>query len=91
MDLTVTFSEASRLIDTEFSEGQVVNTSVIFGEVQAVNISKYDGDYVIIPKAVGQMLPTKDKVMKDNVTVEKIPYAEVTNNSGGTTATIGGD
>jgi hypothetical protein len=34
-------------------------------------------------------LPTKDKVLTDNMVIEKIPYAETTNDAGGYTVIIG--
>lgn len=49
----------------------------------------YDGPYEAIPKAHPQTLETKDKSMKDNVTVAEIPYHEVSNETG-TTVVIGG-
>lgn len=50
----------------------------------------YDGAYVITPKNWEDIvLPTKDKSMKDDLTVEKVPYEEVTNLGGGLTAVIG--
>ena len=47
-------------------------------------------DYFITPSVSEQVLSTKHKRMKDDLTVEAIPYQEVTNLSGGKTATIGG-
>ena len=49
----------------------------------------YDGEYTVIPSDKEQVLETGAKLMASDVTVEKIPYAEVTNNAGGHTATIG--
>lgn len=51
----------------------------------------YDGSYQVTPKVSSQTLATSNKLMQANVVVEQIPYAEVTNNSGGKTATIGGN
>lgn len=36
-----------------------------------------------------QVLPTKNKLLTDNITVEKIRYQEVSNPSGGVTTYIG--
>ena len=49
----------------------------------------YEGDYEIIPKVEPQTMLTKNKVMTDDVTIKAIPIAEVTNETGGKTATIG--
>ena len=48
----------------------------------------YTGSYDVIPKIDAQQLETVGKVMKDNVTVWGIPYAEVSNPDG-TTVIIG--
>lgn len=47
----------------------------------------YKGPYEVIPKTIDQTLETKNKLMKDDVTVKEIPYAE-TSNVYGTTVTI---
>jgi hypothetical protein len=44
----------------------------------------------VVPSITPQTLNTKYKSMEDDVEVESIPYQEVTNISGGKTATIGG-
>ena len=63
--------------------------SVATGKV-AVDLPVYDGDYTVIPLAkTEQVLLTENKYMVSNVTVEKIPYAEVSNLANGITATIG--
>ena len=49
----------------------------------------YEGDYSVTPKIDEQILPTKDTSMVDDMTVEAIPYHEVTNPQGGKTITIG--
>lgn len=62
-------------------------TSVIYQtEVQDV----YAGDYEVTPKVTReQTLETKRKVMKDNVTVKKMPQFEVSNDAGGKTLILG--
>ena len=42
----------------------------------------YSGAYAVTPKTVAQTLETKDKKMKDNVSVLAIPYFEVSNTDG---------
>ena len=49
----------------------------------------YEGDYTVVPQIEQQILPTQYKVMERNLTVLGIPYAEVSNPSGGKTVTIG--
>lgn len=51
----------------------------------------FNGPYDFIPqKDEGFVLETKKLIMKDKITISKIPYAEVENSSGGTTCIIGG-
>ena len=49
---------------------------------------EYDGAYIVVPDTSSQRLPTQGLRMRRDVTVEGIPYAEVSNESGGLTATI---
>lgn len=51
----------------------------------------YDGSYNIIPTIDGLVLPTSQKTMADDLTVEAIPYFETSNLSGGYTVYIAGD
>ena len=55
-------------------------------KVLLYNAPVYDGEYVITPKAEeAQVLATKNRVLEDNVTVEKVPSFDVSNLSGGRT------
>lgn len=49
----------------------------------------YSGSYVVTPKIYAQVMETKDKVMDDDVNIEKIYYSQTENESGGYTAQIG--
>ena len=59
--------------------------------VKIVDAPVYEGEYVVTPKAEAQTLETAERMMEDNVVVLEIPYAEVSNLSGGYTVIIGGD
>lgn len=48
----------------------------------------YDGAYEIVPTVDGEVVPTKSKTMRDDVTVHPIPYHATSNESGGTTVSI---
>ena len=49
----------------------------------------YDGETTVIPSAVTeQILQTKEKIVKEDITINKIPYAEVSNDAGGYTVSI---
>ena len=49
----------------------------------------YTGAYVVEPRKVEQTLATKNKSMREDVTVNAIYYSETTNIGGGYTAYIG--
>ena len=49
----------------------------------------YEGSYNVIPRKVEQLLETKNKSMRDDVTVDPINYSEVANPQGGKTVNIG--
>lgn len=48
------------------------------------SIDWYNGAYEVTPKRVDQVLPTKDKTMRENVTVFEIPYYKTANQYGNT-------
>lgn len=50
----------------------------------------YTGEYLVTPDFTSQTLPTQNKVMRDDVTVEAIEVSRVSNTAGGTTVYIGG-
>ena len=50
----------------------------------------YTGAYNVKPDFNGTILETENKIMTDDVTVEPIVVARVSNTSGGTTVYIGG-
>ena len=60
------------------------------GSPEQVPFPYYDGEYNIMPDWDDITLETEQKSMAENVTVQKIPYHETTNLSGGITVTIGG-
>ncbi len=71
--------------------GEVRASAVIEGTVQAGgSIPAYEGSYEIEPSLSPQVFATRNRVMKEDLTVKGIAYQEVTNTSGGHTVTIGG-
>ena len=62
---------------------------IAISDTAAVRPDTYEGSYEIKPTTESQILQTKEKLMKDDLTVKAIPYAEVTNSSNGITVTIG--
>lgn len=49
----------------------------------------YEGEYEVTPKVTEQSLPTKERLLMEDVTIKKIPFAAALNTSGGRTVTIG--
>ena len=91
MNFKPVFTENEKRFDLRFHEKRA-EVQVGFGEVQTVTKlvgDPYNGDYTVRPLVEPQTLETKHKIMTDDLTILEIPYAEVTNTSGGMTATIG--
>lgn len=81
----------------------VSNTASLVGKISVIEplkgvisvplasaISTYEGSYEIIPKVNAQIVETRSKTMKDDLTVLAIPYYE-TSNPTGKTVYIGGE
>ena len=49
----------------------------------------YTGSYTVEPRKVQQILPTRNKSMREDLVVNEIYYSEVSNPSGGNTVVIG--
>lgn len=73
-------------------EGHIVTGGgLLVGTVSLpVGYTDYNGPYNVIPKVVSQELDTADKHLTKDVTVEAIPYYEVSNQTG-KTIIIGGN
>ena len=56
-----------------------------------IGYEDYKGDYEVTPKVNEQSLKTKNKRMTDDVKVKSIPFFNVSNTSGGSTAYIGSE
>lgn len=84
----VTFEEESTF-DVSFED---VNDCfcIDFGEFTDISTYEfYDGEYIVTPDVIAQYLETDSKIMRDDVTVLAVPYAEVSNPDGGLTVIIG--
>lgn len=81
-------TSTSGLVDTYtifFTDGREFEYQITNGEVHY-----YDGPYEVTPMVnTTQILPTANLFLSENVNVNQIPYYEVSNPSGGKTATIG--
>ena len=49
---------------------------------------EYKGTYIFTPAAEPQTIDTNDRLMIDNIVIDKIPFAAVKNVANGTTVTI---
>lgn len=67
----------------------VLEVKDYIGTYTPEGIEQYEGDYTVIPKVSEQKMQTKNKMMKENVTIEQIPFHEFSNETG-TTVVIGG-
>ena len=64
--------------------------TVKIGASAGGRLPPYTGDYTVTPDLIEDVvLPTANKSMTDNVTVEPVPTYEVENASGGITFVIG--
>lgn len=53
------------------------------------NAEKYEGIYRVVPKARrAQMLPTENKLLKENIVVTEVPFFETENDANGKTVYI---
>ena len=68
--------------------GTVSTKSTLQGSIQ-LGAPQYEGSYQITPAVTEQVIQTGRRAMMKDITILGIPYQEVTNLSGGKTATIG--
>ena len=79
-----------RLYGTLTTAKSELNGTLFAKSLAGVEI--YDGEYVVHSEAHEvQILPTANKQLTKNITVEKIPYFETSNLSDGITAYIGSE
>lgn len=71
--------------DTKGFTGEIPGTLVLHYTSDA---EEYTGPYEVTPKVEAQTLPTKGKLMRSDVEVQKIPYFETSNTAGGSTVYI---
>ena len=76
------FSPTKSVFQVEF------DTAVEIKEYTGVDV--YDGEYTLTPETTDQVLLTKEKLLKENVTIKAVPKQIVDNLAGGQTVTIGG-
>lgn len=76
------------LSGTLVKKAQIVgNVGISTGVVDVTE--QYEGDYEVVPTVDGFTLPTRRKLMTQDLTIKEIPYYDVSNTSGGSTVYIG--
>lgn len=68
-----------------------IGGSLVGALVHPKGYADYKGAYEVTPKVTEQSLKTKDKHMTDDVKIKSIPFFNVSNTSGGSTAYIGSE
>ena len=86
------FSPTKSVFQVEFDTASVFqvefDTAVEIKEYTGVDV--YEGEYTLTPETTDQVLLTKEKLLKENVTIKAVPKQIVENPAGGQTVTIGG-
>ena len=70
-------------INVIFSE-ESLNSKVTFESSSGISPDEYHGTYEVTPDTSEQSLATKDKILRQDLTIHKIPYYAVDNPAGGT-------
>ena len=88
LHLDIGFDDNTPLLDLELDSSSL-NLDIELVGGGSGRFPYYTGAYVVDPRKVAQTLDTKNKSMRDDVTINPIFYAETSNPSGGLTAVIG--
>lgn len=76
-------------LSSRFSQNMVIDGN--FGVVHVVkdyDADPYTGPYEVTPTVEGEVLPTAQKLMKEDLTIKAIPVYVVSNTAGGNTVYI---
>lgn len=78
-------------IQCELITDDIIDASIVSNKMDSSlligqsDFDIYKGDTIVSPKAFeNQILNTKSKLLKEDITVLKVPYYEVSNNNGNT-------
>jgi hypothetical protein len=74
-------------LDLTIEESPIINLTIEEGSGGV--LPYYDGSYSVVPRKIEQTLETKNKSMRDDVTIDPINYSETINPQGGNTVVIG--
>lgn len=94
MDISAKRSLSGELNTKKKLVGNISGTASLTGDIAIsntviVDYDEFEGPYEVKPLVESQTLDTKEKLMKEDLVVLAIPYAEVANLSNGITVTIG--
>ena len=84
----VTFDLSRRKLD--FAIGSPAPIGITFDVSVRNGGELYNGPYTVDPRFAAQVLSTKEKVLREDITVNPIDVARVSNPAGGNTIYIGG-
>ena len=89
-DLSVIEADISPVSEIQVELLPTRNISATITIPEVVDGLPYTGEYTVVPDFYEQTLDTKNRRLKDDVTVEAIRVSRTSNPSGGTTVYIGG-
>ena len=86
MRFSVQFNQSEQKFSLQMKDGNQSFTAG-FKDIQLVSVAAetYEGDYSIVPTVDAQVIPTAQKMMRDDLTITAIPTYNVGNTSGGST------
>lgn len=87
----IQFKVKQESITMTLNSRKPLNLQVEKAVTVGVSSRTYEGPYEVIPSVEGSTIETKEKYMKDDVTVHPIQFFTVSNNSGGNTVFIGSE
>ena len=90
MAVEIRYSGETVVVESPHGTVQARSPSYTVGVTSGVLVGglPYQESYEVTPTTGEQVLPTRQKTMRDDLTVHAIPYVETTNESGGYTVSI---
>lgn len=92
MRFAVQFNQTTQRLRVEFGSNEK-RFDIGFSDLQIMtvrpDVEYYDGAFDVIPDVSSQRLETAEKYMRSDVTIQAIPYFDVSNTAGGSTVYIG--
>lgn len=94
LNFVVKFENLNKPIKADFSMQRTVFQTDFESASKIVIVDTtehYKGNYEVTPKTIQQVMQTRNLIMDNDVIINKIPYFETGNNSGGNTVYIGSE